>query len=284
MTATPKTGSVGIPWELLTLPAFPSVSEKALKLLSGNDTRLLELYQVIAADPSFCSEVLRIANSPLFALPSAVKNLSQATMLLGFERLKGVAVTIGIRSYLKDLLKVPVLQACWRHSLACAMIAEEATSATKRRLDDGYTAGILHDLGRIALAAIRPKDYARLLEEAQGQPQDIRQRERDLYGLDHCEAGKALVDAWRLPQELVAITSGHHDEVKANKNFDLSAVVHYSCRFADALGFYAVKPHRPITYESVLREVPLSEQYMFRFAPESMALTIAARIDELAKS
>jgi len=282
MTATSKAGSIEVPWELLTLPAFPSVAAKAIQLLSGTDTRLLELYQVIAADPSFSSEVLRIANSPLFALPSAVKNLSQATMLLGFERLKGVAVTIGIRSYVKDLLKVPALQACWRHSLACAMIAEEATSTTKRRLDDGYTAGILHDLGRIALAAIRPKDYARLLEAAQGQPHDVRQRERDLFGVDHCEAGKALVDAWRLPEELVAIMSCHHDEVKANKDFDVTAVVHYSCRFADALGFYAVKPHRPVSYEALLREVPLNEQKMFRFEPQSMALAIAARIDELA--
>jgi HD-like signal output (HDOD) protein len=281
MTATAKQGPAGVPWELLTLPAFPSVSTKALQLLNGSDTRLLELYQLMAADPSFSSEVLRIANSPLFALPSAVRNLSQATMLLGFERLKGVAVTIGIRSYLRDLLAIPALQACWRHSLACAMIAEEATSTTSMRCDDGYTAGILHDLGRIALAAIRPTEYAKLLQETPEKPCDFRQRERDLFGIDHCEAGKSLVAAWKLPQDLVAITSRHHDEVSVVKEFDLAAVVHYSCRFADALGFHAVKPNPAVSYESLLREVPVKHRPMFTFEPRSMALTIGARIEAL---
>lgn len=281
VSAISKIGSKGVPWELLTLPAFPSASTKALQLLSESDTRLLELYQVVASDPSFCSEVLRIANSPLFALPSKVRNLTQAAMLLGFERLKGVAVTIGIRSYLRDLLEVPALQACWRHSLACAIIAEEATSCTSMRFDDGYTAGILHDLGRIALAALRPNDYARLLQEAQSQPWDIRQRERDLFGIDHCEAGKSLISAWRLPEELVAITSGHHDQVNGCKRFDLSAIVHYSCRFADVLGFHAVKPHHPVSYGQLLKEVPLAEQQMFTFDPRLMAKTITDRIDAL---
>lgn len=276
MSTTPT-----VPWELVTLPAFPSVSTKALQLLSGEDTRLLELYQLIAADPSFCSEVLRVANSPLFALPSKVRNVTQAAMLLGFERLKGVAVTIGIRSYLKELLSVPALQRCWHHSLACAMIAEEATSATSMRNDDGYTAGILHDLGRIALAAIRPKEYTRLLEEAQGQPWEIRERERDLFGVDHCEAGKSLIFAWRLPQELVSITSCHHDEIKQNKALDLTSVVHYSCRFADALGFHAVKPGRVASYTELLQEVPLAARRMFTFEPRAMARTITDRIDAL---
>src|SRR5208337_3800251 len=99
MTAPAKATLANLPLELLTLPAFPSVSAKAIRLLSSSDTRLLELYEVISADPSFSSEILRIANSPLYPLQSVVKNLTQASMLLGFERLKGIVVTLGVRSY-----------------------------------------------------------------------------------------------------------------------------------------------------------------------------------------
>ena len=281
MTAPSRATLAGVPWELLTLPAFPSASTKALQLLSSSDTRLLELYQVICSDPSFSSEVLRIANSPLYPLPSAISNVTQAAMLLGFERLKSVAVTIGIRSYLKDVLTVPALRACWRHSLACALIAEEAAGTTSMRNDDAYTAGILHDLGRLALAAIRPRPYAELLQSSAKQPCDILERERDLFGLDHCEAGRALVSAWRLPEALVEVTSHHHDDAKGRNGFDLVSVVHYSCRFADVLGFQAVRPAHPRNYDEVLQELPLSERRMFTFDPGAMAKTITARMEAL---
>ena len=149
------------------------------------------------------------------------------------------------------------------------------------RSDDAYTAGILHDLGRIALAAIRPQPYAKLLQSAEEQPCDIRERERDLFGIDHCEAGRSLVTAWRLPEELAAITSHHHDEVQKGNGFDLVSLVHYSCRFADVLGFHAVRPLHPRKYDDVLQEVPLPERRMFTFAPQTMALTIANRIEAL---
>lgn len=283
MTTSAKARLAGVPWELLTLPAFPSVSAKALQLLSGSETRLLELYQVICSDPSFSSEVLRVANSPLYPLPSAISNVTQAAMLLGFDRLKSVAVTIGIRSYLKDVLTVPALRACWRHSLACALIAEEAASATPMRNDDAYTAGILHDLGRLALAAIYPKAYAELLQSIEDQPRDILQCERDLFGVDHCEAGCCLVSAWKLPEKLVAVTSHHHDDMKGRMEFDLVSMVHYGCRFADVLGFYAARPDHSREYEELLQELPPGQRRMFTFDPHAMAQTIASRIDALDK-
>lgn len=280
MTAPARAPFASLPLELLTLPAFPTVSAKALRLLSSSDTRLLELYEVISADPSFSSEILRIANSPLYPLQSVVKNLTQASMLLGFERLKGIVVTLGVRSYLTNILKEPVFRNCWRHSLACALIAQEATTH-QNGSDDAYTAGILHDVGRLALAAIRPQPYAKLLQNAEDAPGDILQRERDLLGIDHCEAGRHLVSAWRLPQELATITSQHHGNPKDRKEFDLVSVVHYSCRIADILGFHAARPAGSPAYEEMLQEIPLSVRRMFTFDPSVMVQTITAHIDAL---
>jgi putative nucleotidyltransferase with HDIG domain len=280
MTAPAKAQLANVPLELLTLPAFPSVSAKALHLLASSDTRLLELYEVISADPSFSSEILRIANSPLYPMHSTVRNLTQASMLLGFERLKGVVVALGVRSYLFDGLQVPVFRACWRHSLACALIAQEAT-AQQRRSEDAYTAGILHDVGRLALAAIRSQQYAKLLQNAGDASGDMLQQEREVFGIDHCEAGRQLVSAWHLPQELAAITSQHHGNVKERKEFDLLSIVHYSCRIADILGFHAARAASFPTYEEILQEIPLSARGMFTFDPSVMVRTITAHIDAL---
>jgi HD-like signal output (HDOD) protein len=279
MTASAKATFGNVPLELLTLPAFPSVSMKALQLLSNSDTRLLELHEALSADPSFSSEILRIANSPLYPVASQVKSLTQASMLLGFERLKGIAVSLGVRSYITDLLHVPVFRACWRHSLACALIAEEATAHQPIGYD-AYTAGILHDIGRIALAAILPGPYASLLENVEDSAATLEQ-ERDLFGIDHCEAGRRLVLAWRLPQELEIVTSQHHRNLSEGNGFDLLSVVHYSCRIADTLGFHASRRANVPRYEELLQEIPLSARRMFTFDPAVLARTVTARIDAL---
>jgi len=279
MTATAKATFGNVPLEMLTLPAFPSVSVKAIRLLSNSDTRLLELHEALSADPSFSSEILRIANSPLYPAMSQVKSLTQASMLLGFERLKGIVVSLGARSYLTDLLHVPVLRACWRHSLACALIAEEAT-ANQASGYDAYTAGILHDIGRIALAAVLPGPYASLLENVENSAA-ILEQERDSFGIDHCEAGRRLVVAWRLPQELEIVTSQHHRDLKERNEFDLLSIVHYSCRIADILGFPASRRTNVPRYEELLYELPLSARGMFTFDPSALARTVTARINAL---
>ncbi len=279
MTASARATFANVPLELLTLPAFPSVSAKALRLLSNRDTRLLELHSALSADPSFSSEILRIANSPLYPVASQVKSLTQASMLLGFERLKGIVVALGVRSYLTDLLHVPVLRACWRHSLACALIAEQAT-AHQAGSDDAYTAGILHDIGRIALAAILPGPYASLLENVEDSA-TLLEQERDSFGVDHCEAGRRLVAAWRLPQELQIITSQHHHDPRERSEFDVLSIVHYSCRIADTLGFHASRRANVTSYEELLQEIPLSARRKFTFDPSALAQTVTAHMDTL---
>ena len=279
MTAPARATLGNVPLELLTLPAFPAVSVKAIRLLSDSDTRLLELHEALSADPSFSSEILRIANSPLYPVVSQVKSLTQASMLLGFERLKGIVVSLGVRSYLTDILHVPVLRACWRHSLACALIAEKAT-ANRASGYDAYTAGILHDIGRIALAAIVPGPYASLLENAED-PTAILEHELGAFGIDHCEAGRRVVSAWRLPRELEAVTSQHHDNPGGRTEFDLVSIIHYSCRIADTLGFQASRRANVPRYEELLQEIPLSARRMFIFDPSDLAQTVTAHIEAL---
>jgi HD-like signal output (HDOD) protein len=82
--------TVAIRWDPEIIPAFPAIALKALKLMSGTDTSLLTLCNLIRADPAFSTAVLRIANSPLVAFSRDVTNVLQASMLLGFQRLRSM--------------------------------------------------------------------------------------------------------------------------------------------------------------------------------------------------
>jgi HD-like signal output (HDOD) protein len=107
--------------------------------------------------------------------------------------------------------------------------------------------------------------------------------ERKLFGIDHCQAGRSLVVAWRLPDEFLEITSRHHD---ANEQSDSSTTlpIHYSCRIADALGFQAVAPLLRQTYEQLLESIPESCRLRFTFNPKDLSVLIGRRIKAIETS
>jgi HD-like signal output (HDOD) protein len=135
------------------------------------------------------------------------------------------------------------------------MIAERIARSNSLDRDFAYTAGILHDIGRVALATINPQAYADLFERAATDPAwDALENEHEYFGIDHCGAGRLLVTSWNLPEEFVAITSRHHEPLTHQE--DATEVVRLSCMLADGLGFAAM-PHASIrTCEEILAEFP----------------------------
>ena len=221
-------------WHPEDVPPFPAVALKALNLMAGKDTSLVELCNLIRPDLAFSTEVLRIANSPLVAFSKQITNVMQASMLLGFRRLRTVVITVGLRAYLAQGF-TPLLESCWRHSIACAIIGERAAKACALDKEFAYTAGIMHDIGRVALAVSMPNEYERVVERGVDQPQDLLAVERALCGIDHCEVGGTLVREWALPEAFSWITTCHHDADAHAAGED--CIVRQSCLLADALGF-----------------------------------------------
>ena len=238
-------------WSPDILPPFPAIALKALNLMSGTDTSLLQLCNLIRSDPAFSCAILKIANSPLVAFSKNVTSVLQASMLLGFRRLKSVVITVGLKSYLQHSA-TPLMQSCWRHSVACAMIAERSAKWNSLDKDFAYTAGVLHDLGRVALATVMPQSYARVVERGMDHPQELLQNEQELCGIDHCQVGSSLVTAWNLPEAFLEITSCHHDPTASAKG--VASVVRPSCMLADALGFDVVSCRFPRSYPEIREE------------------------------
>lgn len=263
-------------WYPGSIPPFPAVGLKALKLMAGTDTSLLELCNLIRSDQAFSVAVLRIANSPLVAFPKTVTSVLQASMLLGFQRLRSMVVTVGLKAYLQDAF-TPLMKACWRHSVACAIIAER--SAKWRFLDNefAYTAGILHDIGRAALATVMPQSYARVIERGAEHSQDLLQTEREFCGIDHCEAGRSLVIAWNLPETFVEITAHHHGQGACSAG--TASLVPPSCALADALGFVAVPCRSPRSYAEVLAQFPEPARNRFPADAKELAAEIENEIN-----
>jgi putative nucleotidyltransferase with HDIG domain len=265
------------PWALIDLPPFPAVALRVLNLLAREDVGMKELTREIQADLSLSAEVLTLANSVLFGFRTEIKNILQATALLGAGRVKAIALTVAMKTYLTESFQIPALLACWRHSLACALLAEELAKASLVEKDFAHTAGLLHDIGRLALGMIKPIEYGNLLASSEESRLDALESERELFGMDHCQAGRWLTQAWKLPKVFLDVAAHHHDDPPAGK-FDMVALIHRSCQMADALGFEAVRPLRPVTFQEILQSLPAREKSRFKPDPEQLTVSVAMKI------
>jgi putative nucleotidyltransferase with HDIG domain len=191
---------------------------------------------LVRMDSAFSAEVLRIANSPLLGCRRRIDSIRHALTMLGMEKLKSLVMAVSLRDFLSSALQVPALRRVWRHSLACGCICEELAGAARLDKDSAYTAGLLHDVGRLALLASYPAEYARMLDVSDEYAFDVLECEEDLFDIDHCRAGEWLVRDWQFPEELVAVAGEHH-RPPPDGRIDLTSLVHFCCRLADACGF-----------------------------------------------
>jgi putative nucleotidyltransferase with HDIG domain len=264
MSNEPKASvKANMPWAHLRLPPFPQVAVRVLKLVNNENVQLHELSDLIAADPAFASEVLTVANSVLYAPRYPAHNILQAVAVLGANVLRGLCVTVGVRAYLGKAMSFPVLRHLWHHNLACAVISGKLATASSLDKDTAFTAGILHDIGRAALAVIQPREYSALLNRHQGSPESLLPEERELFGWEHCEAGCLMISTWNLPEEFVDAVAHHHDPRAQDAPWTIAEVVHASCRMADALGFPAFPGCVQSDYEELRQTLPESVRDRF---------------------
>ena len=272
---------IAMPWTHLKIPPFPRIAIEVLQLASEENASMREISDLISSEPAFSSEVVTIANCPLYARRVAVTNVLQAIALLGTQNLKGLCLTVGVRAYLGDALDNTTLRAIWRHSLACALVAEEIARAGSIDKNSAYTAGLIHDVGRLALAVLRPREYAALLEGHAGSPRSILSAEHELFGFDHCMAGRSLVADWKLPTSFAVIVSEHHPEERTEAVWGMQALINLSCRIADTLGFAVFAGCETTPYVELLEELPVRERKVLSMEVADLSLDIAGKINAI---
>lgn len=226
------------------LPPIPAVAMTLLSLLGKEHVALAEVSAAIAADPAVAAEVLRAANSACYGIRGEVTDLQHAATLLGLDRLRALAATVGLRRYLGSTLQAPAVTRSWRHNLACALTAEQVARRCGGHPGEAYTAGLLHDLGRLALIVAHPVAYPAFLDATRATGRGLLHEERAIYGMDHCDAGRWLAEQLMLPKAFQDVALHHHDAA-AEGPTGLLVRVGVACRLADHLGYWVVAPPTP---------------------------------------
>lgn len=191
------------------LGALPVSRSRALLLAWHADAGFADIAAVIETDPAMTASVLRAANSAASAPRDAVSDPRQAIVRIGVEESKKIIVASVMSSTFRSLddsgLDLDVL---WRHLVAVGLLAEELVTADEDRAA-AFTAGMLHDLGRLGLASRSPARYRTVVHLAAG-GQDVEAAERSQFGTTHSELGGRIGQAWHLPDHLVEAMTDHH--------------------------------------------------------------------------
>lgn len=237
----PGTPGIGRPWlkvddlerlfqeNGIALQMLPQVATHALELVQDPSCDVREFVAVVERDVRLAGEMLRLANSAAFTTSiKPVVSLHQAVTKLGFCQAKSVIISYAVASLMKKLpLKQEwVRSLLWQHSIATGLFALQLN----RTLGLGYggeeyTLGLIHDLGRILLAAVLPDEFSELdpldFEETEETPS----QEQAGLGISHCDVGHWFAQQNALPEAICAAIVHHHAPQNAGPHAPLTALI-----------------------------------------------------------
>ncbi len=219
------------------VPALKSLAENFSRLLGQPNITLEEIVEAISKDSILCLTILRMANSVDVALSARVESVELAVQMLGVVRVRRAAqaheLMRGSESERTPLDWRPL----WVHSLATAIIAEKLAEVLRLgQPQQLYIAGLLHDVGKVALSSVFPGTYQNILLNAWAGDDTLESLEHQGFGVDHCEAGTIFAGKSRMNPLVLQSVAHHGAPENASSHRAEVAAVHIANHLAKAYG------------------------------------------------
>jgi HD-like signal output (HDOD) protein len=195
------------------VPTMRTVALETIRLCSEKDLSIPFLLKVISSDQSLSAQILRLANMSYYNYPGMITSLDRAAVILGFELLKEVVLSVSLSTIYKGLPENSSfhLDLLWKHSLLTALtmkiIGENFDSENKDIL---YMGGLLHDFGKLILIQSLGEEYSLLIEKSKQENTPLHLLERQYFGFNHADIVGDLLKKWNLPSGIEAMGKYHH--------------------------------------------------------------------------
>lgn len=192
--------------EILKVSTVPSVLKKIIEVTEDPDSEVGDIERVIEHDQAVASRVVAVSNAVFYGFPRKINSIHQAILVLGFDMVKGLAISTTIFEGLNTRAR-SVLSSLWAHSFEVAMASVMiARKSGKINSEIAFLAGLLHDIGRPLLLQVLNKEYL----EVCAFDRNCLGRERQVFGADHAEVGAWFLEKSKLPEECERAIKYHH--------------------------------------------------------------------------
>jgi putative nucleotidyltransferase with HDIG domain len=194
------------------LPTLPHVVSQVLEKTRDSNANLSDIVKLVSADQALVSTYLKLVNSAFYGFSRRITTLKQAITLLGFKSVRNIVVNAGVVGvFRRRAFNTRHRHRLWDHSVACA-VAARALAERKgyKAKEEAFTAGLLHDIGKVVIDQYAPKHSAAIMHrvEAGAEP---RAAEEEVLGVDHTKIGAWIADRWHLPKTLCWVIEYHHE-------------------------------------------------------------------------
>lgn len=216
------------------IPALPQIVLRVMKMTNDPDATAHDINKVLNQDQSMTARVLRLANSAYYGYARRIASVTDAVVLLGFNTLRSIVMAAAVSEILSKKYEGYALEEgeLWRHSQACAIVSRTVAKRSKfMQLDAAYTAGLLHDIGKVILNHFMKNAYHEVIALLESKDVPFMAAEEEILGFNHAMVGSKVAEKWNLPPQLVEAIALHHNPEKAVGNPKLTAIVH----IADAI-------------------------------------------------
>jgi len=195
------------------LASIGSIVFKITAITKNPDSTATDLKETIEVDPPLSAKVLRRANSAQYGISRSVTSIQEAIVFMGFNAVKELALSLKVSDVFKDetIVNGYSKKMLWKHSLAVAMCAK---SIYRREYSEKgetiYSAGLLHDIGLIVEDQYAHENFELITGKVLNEEVSLVDAEKEVQGFDHCRIARDLTGSWKLPPDLVAAVTYHH--------------------------------------------------------------------------
>lgn len=199
---------------LTTLPSIPETYNQLIKELNSENSTIDSITEIVYQDPAITSKILQIVNSALFGMRHPIKELKQAIPLLGTNTIKSLTLSIGaFQKFSGNGKNDHAFVGLMQHSLEVAIFSQtivKEETGDEELAAEAFTAGILHDIGKLILFAAEFEKYEQAIAMAKEQKIELIEAERQIWGANHAEMGALLLANWGLPNSIIEVVALHH--------------------------------------------------------------------------
>ena len=220
--------------DLGQIPTMPTIAAKVMQIVNDPHSSAEDVAKFISRDVALTSKVLRLANSAFYGIPRTISSVNSAIVILGFNTIRSLVLSASV---LKVFPARPGLisfdrKAFWKHSfmvgIASRMLAQVYRKKKLVDMETAFSAGLLHDIGKIILEQYANEDYLPVLKAAKEKGLPLFMVEKSLLGMSHADVSGMLVDKWQMPNELRIPIINHHSPLEDKGSQDMACIVHYA--------------------------------------------------------
>ncbi len=219
------------------LPAIPQVLTKLLKAFQDENLSVTRLASIIETDGVLSLKLIAAANSPYYRRNSQILSVKESVLSIGWEGVKTLALGAAMYQVLHEFTARNQfnLASYWRHTLTCASLSRKiAGYDSKTSPDEAYLAGLMHDIGRLAMLMAYAQQYVPFFEGPENDPAALRD-EVERFGTSHCEVGASIIQDWDIKSFLEDAIAFHHKPAEQLQHASaLVKVVHLANRVAES--------------------------------------------------